>query len=218
MKLATIVPTFQRNQNHLDLIDSFLKFSKNSMLFFVLEKRDEHNYKKVIHPRIVYLSADNSCMAEALNYGFNQVKDLFDYIGFMGDDHRFRTPFEKGIEQANSVVVYGNDLLQRQNLPTQVWVKADFLKAIGYFCPPNFKHLYLDNTWLEWGRRLGITYLENVIVEHLHPASGKVANDENYDRVNSPEMYSHDKQAFDNYLANNFENDIKKYESFNNRQ
>ena len=55
--------------------------------------------------------------------------------------------------------------------------------------PPGMIHLYFDNFWLDFGRAMGkITYLPDVIIEHMHPAVGKAVLDAGYQEVNAPEM------------------------------
>ena len=43
-------------------------------------------------------------------------------------------------------------------------------------------------------------YLEEVIIEHLHPIAGKAEWDEGYKAVNAEEVYSADAKAFDEYI------------------
>jgi hypothetical protein len=68
--------------------------------------------------------------------------------------------------------------------------------------PPEMIHLYLDNFWMQLGQDLNaMTYLDDVILEHMHPIAGKAQWDEGYRAVNAEEVYSADKQALDDYLA-----------------
>ncbi len=134
-------------------------------------------------------------------------------IGFCGDDHRPRT---KGWDRAyldalaaRPGIVYGNDLIQGRALPTQCAMSTGLVRALGNMAPPVLTHLYLDNYWLHLG--LGadcITYLPDVVVEHVHPVTGKVAWDEGHVRVNRPELYQQDHDAFAAYWAEHGEQDV----------
>jgi hypothetical protein len=123
-------------------------------------------------------------------------------IGFMGDDHRPRTSgwdvdYVEALRTMGTGLVYGDDLLQGERLPTQIAMTTDIIRAWGWMAPPTLRHLFADNFWLETGRGAGcLRYLPNVVVEHLHPAAGKAATDPGYAAVNSPEMYSEDGPAF----------------------
>jgi hypothetical protein len=123
-------------------------------------------------------------------------------LAFLGDDHRPRT---RGWDQAyvdalrglRSGLVYGDDGLQGEALPTQVAMTTDIVAALGWMAPPTLTHLAVDNWWLALGQRAGcIRYLPGVVVEHLHPYAGKGEWDEGYRRVNAPEMYRRDLAEF----------------------
>lgn len=131
-------------------------------------------------------------------------------VGFMGDDHRPRTSgwdLELGgsLRDVRAVgrfgVVYGNDLVQRSALPTAVALDADIVLELGYFVPPGATHLYLDNYWLELGRRIhGLRYRDDVIIEHCHPIAGTAEPDAGYAEVNHPDLYAADEARFRRWL------------------
>jgi hypothetical protein len=125
-----------------------------------------------------------------------------DYLGFMGDDHLPRTPgwdeeIVKELDRGGPRVVYGNDLLQGANLPTAVFLPSRVVAALGFFCPPDQVHLYLDNFWLALGQALGtLVYRDDVIIEHIHPVAGKAAWDDRYAEVNAPALDVADRDAW----------------------
>lgn len=155
-------------------------------------------------------------MVSALNYGAQyaaQGDNAPAAVAFMGDDHRPRTV---GWDRAylNALhglpgIVYGNDLVQGASLPTQFAVTTDVVRALGFMSPPVLTHLYLDNYWLTIGQASGcITYLPDVVVEHLHPVAGTAEWDEGYRRVNAPAMYSADRHAYEQYMAAHRDRDV----------
>lgn len=138
-----------------------------------------------------------------LNYWATAKAAEYSIIGFLGDDHVPRTAgFDKHIQDAmyylyGTGVVYGNDLLQGQNLPTAVAISSNVIQALGYMVPPSMTHLFLDNAWGEMGKSMErYTYLPHVIIEHLHPAGGKAEWDDRYVEVNSGEMWNADETAY----------------------
>lgn len=137
-------------------------------------------------------------------------------IAFMGDDHLPRTvgwdrAYVDALEEMGTGMAYGNDLLKGRELPTQVAMTTDIVRALGYMAPPALIHLYLDNFWLALGRTVGcIRYLPQVVVEHRHPTAGKARWDEGYRRVNDQSVYSHDAAAFNEYLDVGFQTDVDK--------
>jgi hypothetical protein len=142
----------------------------------------------------------------------------FPYVGFMGDDHLPRTEgWDRLICDAlESIqgpgIVYGNDLFQGINLPTAVFMDSRIIQTLGYMCPPEQTHLYLDNAWKSWGEQTQrLRYLPEVVIEHLHPhANGKSDWDSRYEEVNSPEMYSHDLEAWNRYQLGQMVLDVQK--------
>lgn len=78
-------------------------------------------------------------------------------------------------------VVYGNDLLQGEALPTVPGLSANIVRELGWYAPPQLGHLFCDNFWLELGRRSGrLSYMPHVIIEHRHPDAGKAERDAVY--------------------------------------
>jgi len=128
----------------------------------------------------------------------------FETLGFMGDDHRPRTiGWDKRFDECLSGgtgICYGNDLLQGEKLPTAVALTSDIVSTLGYMCPPGLTHLCLDTAWLEWGRGIErLTYLADVVIEHMHPAAGKAKLDAGYVEVNSREMIAADGAVWAEY-------------------
>jgi hypothetical protein len=161
--------------------------------------------------------ADN--MVSALNIAAcwaTAIPDPPFAVGFMGDDHRPRTvgwdhAYLDALTDLGTGIVYGNDLLQGPNLPTQCAVTADIVRALGYLAAPSLTHLYVDNFWLQLGRWADcIRYLPDVVVEHMHPVAGKAQWDEGYVRVNSPGMYADDERAFRDYSTTGLAADVRK--------
>jgi hypothetical protein len=138
-------------------------------------------------------------------------------VGFVGDDHRFRTPgwdevFNRSLEERPGFV-YGNDLFWRNGeIPTQIFISTEIVRALGWMALPACRHLYVDNAWMELGRETGsIRYYDDVVIEHMHPAAGKAAWDEGHLRVNSEAMYNSDAAAFATWRESEaFHDDVRK--------
>jgi hypothetical protein len=146
-----------------------------------------------------------STMVEALNKAAAAIANGEEppyAIAFMGDDHRPRTKgwdsqYLEALRRMGSGLVYGNDLLQGEQLPTQVAMTTDIVRALGWMAPPVLRHMYVDNFWRDLGVHAGcIRYLPEVIVEHVHPVAGKAEMDAGYERVNAEEVYSADLAAY----------------------
>jgi hypothetical protein len=140
--------------------------------------------------------------------------DKVDCVGFMGDDHRPRTVgwdtrILDAVAREPLAVVYADDLLQGQRLATQAFMGAELVRRLGFFNPPGIKHMYIDNFWMTLGVNLGtLTYLADVVIEHMHPLAGKAEWDQGYREVNSDQRYAEDKAAFETYCRDHLLNDL----------
>lgn len=216
--LVVIVPSRGRPQAVAELVEAFRETcTADTALFFGVDDDDpelSRYYEAMIGldgPRgagvgIRAVSAPSS-MVRTLNVVAVEAVNLIaaaSAIAFMGDDHRPRT---KGWDTAylaalelHPGLVYGNDLLQGHRLPTQVAMSAEVVRALGHMAPPPLTHLYVDNYWRDLGAAAQcITYLPDVVVEHLHPVAGKAQWDEGYKRVNDRGMYDRDAAAYSQY-------------------
>lgn len=203
--LLVIVPTRGRPQNAARLEKAFEETeSLNAGLVFVADHDDPEliAYHTAVDRLLVYRGETGNGLVPSLNWAAGLYADVYDYLGFMGDDHR---PVTTGwdahvlgaLDAAEPRVVYGNDLLQGEHLPTAAFLPARMVRALGWMAPPVLRHLYVDNFWLELGQALmGLRYLPDVVIEHVHPAAGKTAMDERYAVVNSAEADMLDRQAW----------------------
>lgn len=175
--MADLTESFENNHQASDLILAI--DDDDPCLAEYLRLVDLYSVKVRVGKR---LRLGGTLNAVALEYA-----DQYQYLGFMGDDHRPRTLGwdVQYVEALKShLFVYGNDLLQGENLPTQAAMRSSVVKTLGYMSPPVLTHMFIDNAWKAWGEGVGsIKYLPDVIVEHLHPAAGKALTDHRYDEV-----------------------------------
>lgn len=228
--LVVIVPSRGRPHAVAEMAKAFaLTCTADTDLVFAVDEDDKElgEYSGEIR-RVVYGTAHfdgrhgglcvcpaPSTMVQALNAAALYVMEhgVPQALAFLGDDHRPRT---KGWDTAylealaaKPGLVYGNDLVQGASLPTQVAMSAELVRSLGHMAPPTLTHLYVDNYWLALGRAADcITYLPNVVVEHLHPSAGTAPVDDGYVRVNSMAMFSRDETAMTKYWETHSARDI----------
>lgn len=219
MDLAVLIPTRGRPEAAEALEEVIAETSRaETHAFFLLDKDDPTLEEYARRARVAAHRWVNSSsgMVAALNRGAATARYLAPALAFMGDDHRPRTPgwdvrLLEALEELGTGFAYGNDLLQGEAMPTAIAMTSDIVRALGYMAPPALGHLNVDIAWLEWGRRLDrIRYLEDVVIEHLHPANGKAELDEGYLRVNSGEQVWRDGEAYAAYLRDDLEDDLEK--------
>lgn len=137
-------------------------------------------------------------------------------VGFMGDDHRVRTVgtdahYLAALRSMGTGVVYGNDLLAQERLPTQVALTSDIVQTLGYMAPLGLIHTWADNAWYDLGHGIErIRYLPDVVVEHMHPLNGKAIEDAGYLEVNSPAAGERDRLAYAHWYEHEMPGAIEK--------
>lgn len=223
--LTIICPSRGRPEALAQLSSAFVGLcERQTRLIFVVDDDDplksRYFAKNPFNTSILVAPPTIRGMNGAMNWAFRHLErsgELGFAIGFMGDDHRPRTPgwddkYLRALELMGQGFVYGNDLLQGENLPTQVAFTTDIARALGYMCPDEFQHLNIDVVWKDWGQAIGrLVYLDDVIVEHLHPLAGKARMDKNYRAVNNILVVRHDVEAYNLYKSNGrFAEDVGK--------
>jgi hypothetical protein len=149
--------------------------------------------------------------------------DEYDYLAWMGDDHLPITEgwdkrYREELDRMGAGIVYGNDLVQGENIPTQMGFTPNIVKALGFAVPEGFIHLYIDNYFLELGRAIGgVSYLPDVIVRHLHPCAGAAQEDQTYREANSTENWSNDNWRFQKYMLDEIQVDAEKIKQYVSR-
>jgi hypothetical protein len=212
--MLVIVPTRGRPDNVRRLLDAFEETGVTcAKLLFCVDNDDPalEEYQTIdadilIGPRIR--------IGPTLNHAAKTFGTTYPVLGFMGDDHVPRThgwdvTVMNALTELGTGIVYGNDLLQREALPTAVFITSNIVRELGYFCPPELLHMYLDNSWLEWGNRAEcIKYLGDVIIEHMHPALGKAEQDASY--TESGALTSGDHILYNKYVSEQLPDDVLK--------
>jgi hypothetical protein len=236
--LVIVIPTHNRPDAAPPLVDIFAATCKaGTALAFAVDESDPtalryaealslplvdvryaaaDDWASFVERRVGVFQTPSTAMVQALNtVGVAVVDNVKPFaVGFMGDDNRPRTAgwdsrFLAELRQLGSGIVYGNDLLQGRNLPTQMAMTSDIVRTLGWLGPPTLTHLYVDNFWRDFGLRAEcLRYLDDVVIEHLHPLAGKSVVDTGYQRVNSPDSYRSGDAAYRAYVAEHLDADV----------
>ena len=206
--LVVLVPSRNRPENIAELIKSLDETETESDLIVIIDDDEpQQDAYLQLGCDVLMVEKNGKGMAKPLNFAARHYANKYRHFAFLGDDHRPRTKnwdvhFINALDELGTGLVYGNDLLQGKNLATAIAMTGDIVRALGGMVPRDMIHLYLDNFWMQLGQDLNaMTYLDDVIFEHMHPSAGKAQWDEGYREVNAEEVYSADKKALDDYLA-----------------
>lgn len=206
MSIIVVTPTRGRPDRAREAYDSFIATRRDptTKMVFVVDHDDpdREGYQGV---PVASFDHEGGGMGPPMNAAAAEYAKTYDVVGFIGDDHRFRTDgwdviLARVLQQPGLGIAYGDDLA-RKDIPTQVFIRSDIIRALGWFCLPGAKHLYLDNAWADLGNQAGcLAFVDSVVIEHAHAFFGKAEMDEGYLRVNSPMMYSHDLEAYQRWI------------------
>lgn len=207
-----IVPTRGRPNNAIALYNTWVKTARGTAdLLFAVDNDDPqlptYRAAAAVMPETMLRIAPRRRLVGTLNAAATEWATDYRCLGFMGDDHRPRSEdwdwrFTECLSGGTGIV-YGNDLLQGEAMPTAVAMTSDIVATLGYMVPPQLVHLCVDLVWKDWGTRLGrITYLPDVIIEHMHPAAGKAVMDAGYTDANSAQRVAQDSAAYYEYRNN----------------
>jgi len=212
MNTAIIVPSRHRPHNIKELQQSLIDTETMSRLFVVVDEDDEtldqYLWLENNFTEVLTFQRGRKGMADPLNNAARQLvtDERWEYFIFVGDDHRPRTlqwdkVWRTNLDDLVTGLVYGDDLFQREQLPTAIGMTRSIVQELNGMIPEGFAHLYLDNFWLRLGQDLNaIRYLPETIIEHLHPIAGKGDWDAGYHEVNSAEINNADSQMFHTYI------------------
>lgn len=141
--------------------------------------------------------------------------DEYRYVGHFGDDCVPRTEgWDVRVMEAleDTPFAFADDMEYSQrpkgSLCTHVFMRSEVVRKLGYFGPPSIKHMYVDLAWMTWGHVAGITFLEDVQIEHMHFLENKAPMDESY-RL-SREGVGEGYQALSRYAENKLYRDLHK--------
>lgn len=192
MSLALLVPSRGRPHNIARLAQAMRETcTGETMLVVGLDEDDPAlpGYEQVLaeHPDITALVRPGLRQVVAwTNTLAAACAGRYEHLGAIGDDNVPRTPgWDARIIQAlrGTPFAFGNDLYPGRapgTLCCHVFCRADVVEKLGYFGPPGIRHMYVDVAWYAWGRACGITYLDDVVIEHMHYSAGKSPADDSY--------------------------------------
>ncbi|MGW4076053.1 glycosyltransferase family 2 protein [Streptomyces asiaticus] len=211
--LLVIIPTRGRPDSVPAIVQAWNDTGATADLLFAVDTDDpelaaykQHAAELKGDPRVRFTFGKRRRLCGTLNQQAVKAAKTYRFLAFLGDDHRPRPadrPWDERFRECLSGgpgIVYGNDLLQGENMPTAVAMTSDIVSTLGYMAPPALVHLCLDLCWLDWGKGMQrITYLDDMVIEHLHPAAGKAAVDQGYEEANSAEQVTADSAAYYEY-------------------
>lgn len=226
MSLAMIVPTkgrpdsVRRMGEAWEMCESSGIPDTHADLWWIVDADDEMlaDYRRELlaYPWMKVASIPRwQPMVPKLNWAARQLATQYDKVGFMGDDHLPRTDewddrLAAAIDRMprGTGIVYGRDGYRDKALPTWWAMSSNIVTKLGRMVPADVQHLYCDNSIFQLGDKSGtLEYLDDVLIEHMHPVAGKTEWDTGYIRVNRREQYLRDRLSFEAWVLDGMQRD-----------
>lgn len=221
-KILWITPSRKRNLKLKRTIDSWRKTTTGKSDFLVAIDNDDDSYVETIkdYPEVIWEINEpiNGPFLHLVNLMALKYVDQYQYLGFMEDDVVFHTVgyedrFIEKLERLGEYgIVYANDGVKKHEergligLPV---LNSNIVKKLGFYSPPCLHCLCGDDYWRDLAKYLGSGYrFSDILIEHLHWKRDDKVIDETTVSVNS--HLNRDKEAYSDYLKNNFLDDMRK--------
>lgn len=188
-EILIICPTRGRYENAIRLIRSWRETTSNrSDLVFVVDDDDEAGkllWQKQADMGVkVHLGLRMNYPTKAnLVVHDNPNRKLYMSVD---DDQIFRTAgwedrYLDIVASHKYAVIWANDLHNKEKSPSGFAVTNALVRCLKWFAYPRVDNLEVDRVLGDISQALGIAfYLDDVIIEHMHPVLGKSEIDQTY--------------------------------------
>jgi len=139
---------------------------------------------------------------------------VYPYLASLGDDMVPRTRgWDRALARAiqdmgGTGIAYPWDGI-RTDIPEAPVMSSDIVRALGWMCNPDLQHFWIDDVWADLGHGAGcIRFCRAVVVEHVHPVTGRAPKDTTNDESNA--KIPADREAYFRWRATRMADDIAK--------
>lgn len=140
------------------------------------------------------------------------IESKSDWVGFIGDDSRCRTPgWDALVEGPPGIVVpYDGTTDKGHPWPSTCFVHTKIVRALGYMVPPTLHRGFFDVFWMELGNRTKCIRVIDALFPHDNSRGDP--SKPNFDpafRV-APEVIAADERAYHEWYATQRHEDVRK--------
>ena len=200
------------------MLESFLKTKGSDTEIFVYvdgEDSTAAQYRAILKDLgIKYEFGPHKYLCQVDNYAATIAFPGLEYYHEVNDDHIF---VEEGWDSTMQNLIRHNNnwgIVSGEgnwHLPTATMISGNIIRALRYWFPTEFEHHSCDLFTKDIGSECGLLlYPNKTLIEHMHPAWGKGANDENYKWVYSKEQADIGTMAYQKWCAMEKAEDILK--------
>lgn len=233
MNGTVLLPSFNRANEMKEFFKAYLETESTVPGLVIVDRNDpqKEEYTKLDYPEGWHLVITEARkMGDKFREVWDQYKDL-DFVIIMNDDHRPKT---KGWDQTVISQLNGSNVVSTNDgaTPDKPWnapnricgaiaFSGKIYRTLGWLFPPGLNHLYSDDVWgYLFGRTGNCQVLMDICVFHDHAYLDEKKKDDTYYAINgkgdfsiqnpSGGMWDDDRKAFERWIKEDAENDLKK--------
>lgn len=222
MKILIKFPSRQRPHKFFTCLNKYLEFADGPVDVLITADKDDHSMNNnIAKGQIFDLNANNKGditikygdplgKIDAINRDLEDVS--FDILILASDDMEcvkegwdtvLINEMEKYYPDTDGVL-WHNDGYTKNRLNTMCIMGREYYNRFGYIYHHSYKSLWCDNEFMDVSQQLGkVTYFEEVLFAHQHPANVAQYQDDLYEKNNI--WYDLDHSNYEIRKANGFE-------------
>jgi hypothetical protein len=214
--LAIMVPVRGRKANCERLLKAFHDTVDSADMYFILDPDDLETYEGVDWGRARQLILDpRGMIGPKRNFAADLLKDEYDALMCAEDDIVFgpkgwdTTLMSALASMGGTGMVYPNDD-RRTDIPENVLISSNIVKALGWFCEPSMQHYYIDNVWADLGRGAGcLMFVPGVLFENFHYSMRKGSTEHDRTYSEAEKLGPADAAAYGTWRRDRLADDVK---------
>ena len=213
MKILYKLTSRSRPQKFLDTLNNIIRNAKHKdyKILCTLDDNDVE-YPAIYNSRVEVILGRSINKIHAINRDMNSNEE-WDVLVNMSDDMRFiKEGFDLDILDEFGAdldqFIHWNDGNQKANVCTMSIMGRTYYERFNYIYHPDYTSLFADEESTEVAKLLGkYKYMGdgNILFNHLHPAWGLAASDEQYLATDNAAMWQKDGSVFARRKQLNFE-------------
>ena len=210
MRTLVICPSRGRIEKCERMVKSFRKTTHSAEMVIRVDEDDPDlaSYLSFECPAIPVIVGQRKDITTMINETFQLYKLDYDFFSVTNDDFFYQTKnwdLILGYATRGFGIVYGNDGIQGERIPTTSVISANLVHAVGWLQMPDLIGLYGDNVWKDIGQALGcLYYVPEVEITHMHPLQYREEKDDTFKNTNSQERYRADYATYLKWKKNDF--------------
>ena len=178
--LMIMVPVRGRRESCERLLKAFADTLTIADACFITDPDDAATYDGIDWGKAQRLVLDpRGMIGPKRNYAARMFMDSYDAVMCAEDDivpgpHGWdATLMGELAGMGGTGMVYPDDD-RRTDVPENVLISTDIVRALGWFCEPSMQHYYIDDVWGALGRQAGCLKLcKDVLFENFHYTMAK---------------------------------------------